>query len=202
MNQSPDHQAVGSLGLKATLLVAVIMALVAGLWIGSMTLRDQGKTTKGPVGIDDPAVNAPVLGKKRPEFRLPDLEGNPHDISEWDGKIVLLNFWATWCPPCQKEIPDFMKVREALGPKGFEVVGVAIDQRDMVQDFADGLAIDYPILHGEADAAEVSRRYGNSLGGLPYSVLIDRQGRIRYARARPLNADELTRMVEALLKED
>ncbi len=189
------------LGLKATLLVAAIMAVVAGLWIGSMQWNQQ-TAKRGGVAMDDPALNAPVLGRRRPDFRLPDLEGRSHDIGEWDGKVVLLNFWATWCPPCQKEIPDFMQVREELASRGFEVVGVAIDQHDMVQDFVDGHGIPYPILQGEADAADVSRRYGNSLGGLPYSVLIDRHGKIRYARARPLTGSELRQMVEPLLKEE
>jgi len=197
-NEQHTPEPSGALGLKATLMVAAIMAAVAGLWIGSMQWKQQDRKATD-TALDDPALNAPLVGQRRPDFRLPDLEGKEHDISEWDGQVVLLNFWASWCPPCQKEIPDFIQVREALAPRGFEVVGIAIDQRDMVQDFVDGLDIPYPILQGEADAAEVSRRYGNSLGGLPYSVLIDRHGKIRYARARPLTADELRKMVEPLL---
>ncbi|RMG58086.1 MAG: TlpA family protein disulfide reductase [Gammaproteobacteria bacterium] len=198
MSEPHDEDGVRSLGMKATLLVAAIMAVVALLWIRSMDLTDTSKSSAS--ALDDPAVNAPVIGRPRPDFSLPDLDGQQHGIGEWDGKVVLLNFWATWCPPCQKEIPDFMQVRKELGDRGFEVVGVAIDQHDAVADYVDGLGIPYPILQGEADAAEVARRYGNSLGGLPYSVIIDREGRIRYARARPLNAEQLRALVAPLLR--
>lgn len=135
----------------------------------------------------------------RPDFVLPDLEGKPHSIAEWDGKILLINFWATWCPPCRDEIPDFLEVRDAYKDKGFEIVGVAIDDADSVRDFVDVLEIDYPILHGKGDAQAISQRYGNRSGALPYSVLIDREGHIRFSGAGRLPRASLEKAIDSLL---
>ncbi len=139
--------------------------------------------------------------RQRPEFSLPDLDGKMHSISEWDGKIVLVNFWATWCPPCRQEIPDFIEVRKAYGDQGFEIVGVAIDDPDNVRDYVDVLEIDYPILHGQAEASAISRQYGNHTNALPYSALIDRQGRIRFSGAGRIPRQSLEKAVEQLLAE-
>jgi thiol-disulfide isomerase/thioredoxin len=121
-------------------------------------------------------------------------------IDEWDGKVLLINFWATWCPPCKREIPDFIKVREQLGADNFEVIGIAIDTRNAVSDYADSMAIPYPILYGEREASRISTDYGNRMGGLPYSVLIDRQGIIRMTKTGEYRASELLKHVQPLLQ--
>jgi peroxiredoxin len=126
----------------------------------------------GPSELASPAV------EHRPAFSLPDLGGTVRRISQWDGKVVLLNFWATWCPPCRKEIPGFIELQERYGPRGFQVVGVAIDDADKVQDFADTMGINYPNLIGDLEAIDIAKSYGDRLGSLPYSVVIDRSGRI------------------------
>ena len=138
-------------------------------------------------------------GAARPNFSLPDLDGQVHAISEWDGKVLLVNFWATWCPPCRQEIPDFIEVRRKYADRGFEIVGVAIDDVDSVRDYVDVLEIDYPILWGRTDATAISRQYGNRTGALPYSVLIDRQGRIRFSGAGRLPMHSLEKAVLSLL---
>ena len=147
------------------------------------------------------APDASASGPLRPDFSLPDLDGRIHDISEWEGKVLLVNFWATWCPPCRQEIPDFLEVRKAYHDKGFEIVGVAIDDPDSVRDYVDVLGIDYPVLHGGADASAIARRYGNHSNALPYSALIDRHGRIRFSGAGRLPRQSLEKAVEMLLSE-
>ena len=130
-------------------------------------------------------------GSKRPDFSLPDLEGTQHAISEWDGKVVLVNFWATWCPPCREEMPAFISLKETYGEQGFEIIGVAIDELGAIADFADTLGVNYPVLHGQADASAVTRQYGNKIGALPYSVLLDRDGIVRFTRAGGLSKRKL-----------
>ncbi len=147
------------------------------------------------------APDAAASGPMRPAFSLPDLDGRVHDISEWDGKVLLVNFWATWCPPCRHEIPDFIEVRKAYHDRGFEIVGVAIDDPDSVRDYVDVLEIDYPVLHGGADATAIAQRYGNRTNALPYSALIDRHGRIRFSGAGRLPRQSLEKAVEMLLSE-
>ena len=144
---------------------------------------------------------ADAAGRARPAFSLPDLEGRMHSISEWDGKVLLVNFWATWCPPCRQEIPDFIDVRRRFHDQGFEIVGVAIDSPDSVRDYVDVLEIDYPVLHGQAEASAIARQYGNHSNALPYSALIDRQGRIRFSGAGRIPRQSLEQAVAQLLAE-
>ncbi|MDX1811403.1 MAG: TlpA disulfide reductase family protein [Gammaproteobacteria bacterium] len=114
----------------------------------------------------------------RPGFELPDLDGKLRNINEWNGKVVVVNFWATWCPPCKKEMPAFMDLHEKYGPEGLEFVGVALDEPGKVQDFVDTLGVEYPILVGGEKAIKASEDYGNRLGALPYTAVINREGYI------------------------
>jgi peroxiredoxin len=178
--------------LGLALSVVALLALLAGYGLRKLVQ-------------DHPAVEAAIatnlIGQQRPDFSLPDLEGTPHSISEWDGKVLLINFWATWCPPCQKEIPGFIKVREQVGTERFEVIGIAIDDQKAVRDFVDRQTIPYPILHGEREASRISVAYGNKLGGLPYSVLVDRQGVIRSSKTGEFEPPELLKQLQPLLQQ-
>jgi peroxiredoxin len=132
-----------------------------------------------------------LVGRQRPEFSLTDLQGQAHSITQWDGRVVLVNFWATWCPPCRKEIPAFMDVLNRYRDRGFQIVGIAIDKPKAVTDFINNLGVNYPQLIGEQDAIEVSQLYGNHYEALPYSVLFDRQGIIRFVKPGELKPNTL-----------
>ena len=114
----------------------------------------------------------------RPEFAMADIDGQTRNIKDWDGKVILLNFWATWCPPCLKEIPDFIELQEKYGEQGFQVIGIAVDNEEAVREYMNGVKINYPIMVSEFDAIELSSRYGNRMGALPYSVIINRESEI------------------------
>ncbi len=142
----------------------------------------------------------PLIGTVRPDFSLYDLDENYTSVSTWDGKIVLLNFWAAWCPPCRREIPVFNEVREFFHDDGFEVVGIAIDEKEEVLEFLESIPqVQYPQLIGYDDALKVASVLGNQSGGLPYSVLLDRQGTIRYIKAGELDKQTLVSQIEPLL---
>jgi thiol-disulfide isomerase/thioredoxin len=111
--------------------------------------------------------------------RLPDLDGTPQALEQWRGKVVVVNFWATWCAPCREEIPLFVKLQKKYGERGLQFVGVAIDQPDKVRPFAAELGMNYPVLIGGADAIELTRALGNRAGVLPYTVIVDRDGKVR-----------------------
>lgn len=146
-------------------------------------------------------VPAELLGQPRPEFTLPDLAGQLRSVGEWDGKALLINFWATWCAPCREEIPAFIKVRREYHDHGFEIIGVAIDNPEFVIEYARDYGINYPLLHGSEDAIEAGRRYGNRQGTLPYSVFINREGRVsQIHNSGLLKETELIRIVEELLR--
>jgi thiol-disulfide isomerase/thioredoxin len=120
----------------------------------------------------------PAIGNQRPEFAAIDLDGQMRNIKEWDGKLILVNFWATWCPPCIKEIPDLIDLQQAYGDQGFQIVGVAIDDEEPVKAFAKDMGMNYPSLLAGIDGTGLVKRFGNGIGALPYSVFINREGEI------------------------
>ena len=90
----------------------------------------------------------------------------------------MINFWAAWCPPCRKEIPAFIKLQKAYKDKGLAVIGIAIDTRANVVDFVDPMDINYPIMIGDKEGISLAKAYGNRYGVLPYTVFVDRSGKI------------------------
>jgi thiol-disulfide isomerase/thioredoxin len=123
-------------------------------------------------------ITNPAIGNQRPEFASMDLDGKLRNIKEWDGKLILLNFWATWCPPCKKEIPAFIELQKAYGDQGFQIIGIAIDNAEAVAEYAEQIGMNYPSLLAEADGIGLVKRYGNGIGVLPYTVIINREGEI------------------------
>ncbi len=155
---------------------------------GQPSVRDTGTTpATGPIG------------QRRPDFTLSDLRGNPRSVSEWDGKVLVINFWATWCPPCRREMPAFVELQEAYGARGLQFLGIAIDEREKVQNFADTYGVNYPILIGELDAIKVSKRYGNRFGALPYTVIVNREGKIVLVQRGELPRDLAEETIRPLL---
>lgn len=130
---------------------------------------------------------------------IPDLEGRHRSLGEWQGSVLVVNFWATWCPPCLKEIPDFIRMQEQLGPKGLQFVGIAADQPDKVRDFAAKYKINYPVLLGEMDVIEMANRAGNKAGGLPFTVILDRRGKWVRSESGALSEQKLGEIIEPLL---
>ena len=136
---------------------------------------------------------------KRQDFTLPDLQGQSQAFSQWNDKVVLLNFWATWCPPCRREIPDFIEVYEQYKDKEFIVIGIGIDDEERIADFVKQLKVSYPILVGGQTAMQVSYLYGNRSGALPYSILIDKNGIIRFRAGGLISKKKLLSQIKPLL---
>ena len=139
-------------------------------------------------------------------FELSDLEGAIRSSDEWNGKPLLINFWATWCVPCRAEMPVLMELHEKYADQGFEVIGLAAElgaagtDPEKVADFIDENGIDYPVLFGEMDAViDISKRYGNRIGGVPYSAFVDRDGVVRRVKFGELTADEAEEMIGDIL---
>lgn len=139
----------------------------------------------------------PQPAERRPDFTLHDLDGKPRAISEWDGQVVLVNFWAPWCKPCREEMPMLMQLQRDLGSRGLQVLGLAIDDPEPVRRFANELRINYPVLTDLVAVLQVQEAYGDTR--LPYSVLIDRQGNIVLRKAGELKRPEIEAHILRLL---
>lgn len=139
------------------------------------------------------------LSNIRPLFKLKDVEGKVRDVKEWDGKVLMINFWATWCPPCRKEMPAFIKLQEKYADKGFTIIGIALDQKQAVIDFIDPMGMNYPILMAEDNGIVLTQAYGNRLGVLPFTVIIDRQGKIVHRKRNELSYEQAEAMIKPLL---
>lgn len=109
---------------------------------------------------------------------FPDLDGRAQSLDQWRGKVVVVNFWATWCAPCREEIPILVKLQRKHGAQGLQFVGVAIDQAEKVRPYAAEMGMNFPILIGGVDAIELTRTLGNRAGVLPFTVIVARDGRI------------------------
>ncbi|PWB48024.1 MAG: TlpA family protein disulfide reductase [Nitrosomonadales bacterium] len=130
---------------------------------------------------------------------LPDLDGKPQALKQWQGKILVLNFWAPWCPPCRAETPGFIRLQEKYRAQGVVFVGVALDQKDKVQAFADEMGVNYPILLGENDAVELAKAAGNRLGGLPFTAVFGKNGAIAATVTGEYKAEALENTLNSLL---
>jgi thiol-disulfide isomerase/thioredoxin len=132
---------------------------------------------------------------------FPDLEGKPRALGEWQGRIMVLNFWATWCPPCRDEIPAFIRVQNDYRDRGVTFVGLAADRPEPVARYAQEVGINYTILVSEDQTVGLAERAGNPQGALPYTAIVDREGRIVRNRLGPYTESQLRQVLDQVLKE-
>jgi thiol-disulfide isomerase/thioredoxin len=148
---------------------------------------------------------APLLLRRQPSASdllaasLPDLSGRIRHLSEWRGQVVLCNFWATWCAPCRKEIPMLISLRDEFASVGFEVVGIAVDNAAKVREFARKYRVSYPILVAEATGIDLMKTLGNTVGGLPFTVLLDRKSMIRSRKLGILHPEQILKKIKSLI---
>jgi len=140
-----------------------------------------------------------AISNIRPLFKLKDTQGKVRDVKEWDGQVLMVNFWATWCPPCRKEMPAFIEVQEKYKNKGLQIVGIALDAKQAVIDFTDPMGMNYPILLADQDGSVITKAYGNRLGVLPYTVIVDRKGNIIHRLRTELTFEQVEGMIKPLL---
>jgi thiol-disulfide isomerase/thioredoxin len=109
---------------------------------------------------------------------MPDLQNQPQTLARHRGKVLVVNFWATWCPPCREEIPFFVEAQTNYGAKGLQFVGIALDNPQQVSDFVQEFGVNYPVLVGGINESETLRKLGNPGGGLPFTLIYDRSGKL------------------------
>jgi thiol-disulfide isomerase/thioredoxin len=129
------------------------------------------------------------IPEKLPDLSLVDLQGRTQKLSNWPGRPLMVNFWATWCPPCRREIPLLIALRKQYAHEGLEVVGIAVDFPDAVRKYATNMGIDYPVLVGEQEGLDAIAAFGME-PVFPFSVFSDTQARIVAIRVGELHEDE------------
>ena len=172
---------------------AGVAAAAAGFLLGPVLLRSTGEGGAGEGGTA--AGNLALRSAS-----LVDLAGRTRRLNEWQGRILLCNFWATWCGPCREEIPLLIAARAKYAGSGLEIVGIAVDNAAKVRDFSASLNISYPILLAEADGLELMRKLGNGSGGLPYTVVTDRQGSVIRRKLGAFRQGDLDALLGPLTK--
>ena len=134
-----------------------------------------------------------------PTFSFPDLNGAAQNVTQWQGKIIVVNFWATWCPSCLKEIPAFMKLQTQYGEK-VQFVGIALDDVEAVKTFQEKTAVNYPLLiSGDFEGFQLAKKLGNIISAIPYTVVTNREGIVVYRHSGELSATELETVLNPLL---
>lgn len=165
--------------MRAFPLALIALALLAGTagYVGHQWYSKTPRATAAP-----PVENTPLPAAEPPVVARPDVDplqtvfltpdGVEHRLSDWPGELVVLNFWATWCAPCLREIPAFIALQQRYAGQGVQFIGIALDQPDAVASFVAEKNLNYPTVVGEDDVIRLMSELGNSIGGMPYSVVL------------------------------
>lgn len=171
--------------MRSTLILLVLALLAGAAGFTAYRLVDR-----------DP----PLLGKPAPDLSLTDMQGRVQSLLAWRGHWVLVNFWASWCAPCMDELPLLVDAQRRYGSRGLQILGPALDEADAVAPVIARFGIDYPVMADFAGADAAMQALGNSQGALPYSVLIDPQGRIRELVLGALSRETLETMITSYIE--
>jgi thiol-disulfide isomerase/thioredoxin len=178
---------------RSLILLAVIAIFSAGA--GFLTGQRANQETLATAQLQ----SADVVGQRLPSFSAADLDDQQRSIQDWDGQPRLINFWATWCAPCRREMPDLMALHDELDGQAM-VIGIALDFPEEVKLYVEELGIKYPILIADDLAGtRLVRDLGNANGLLPYSVFVDQQGVIREVKLGELTREEAKQRLQALM---
>ncbi len=165
-----------TMGRAGRWILVLVLALAAGIaaYYASRAFLVPEKPELPAI----PAMPAVVIPEMRPDITLADRDGQPRSLSEWDGKPQIINFWATWCAPCRREIPMLNALaRDGAYPE-FALIGIAVDFREDVLGFLASMPIDYTVLIGEQDGLDAARAFGVESLGLPFTAFVDKAGRV------------------------
>jgi thiol-disulfide isomerase/thioredoxin len=154
-----------------------------------------GPHASDPASSDADEPRQRAIPETLPAISLPDRDGVTRQLSEWKGRPLVINFWATWCGPCREEIPLLKALRNERSRDRLEIVGIAIDQREAVKTYARDIGIDYPILIGEKEGYAAAEAFGVSLV-LPFSVFADSRGRIVTLKIGELHPEEASYILD------
>lgn len=175
----------------------VLLALVAGA-TGFFLFR--GLHGNAPPDTAPAVTGAAGQGANSlPDFTLPDLSGRVRSAGEWEGQVRLVNFWATWCPPCRREIPLLKAIQDEYAGRGLQVIGIAIDETEAVTEYAEEAGFNYPVLVGQQEGMDLGNAVLKDFPGLPFTAFADRSGRILRIHTGELHREQIEEILAGLL---
>ncbi|MCM8611157.1 TlpA disulfide reductase family protein [Accumulibacter sp.] len=189
--------------------IALALALAAGVatlatigWLGHRLLRPAEVPGALPPGLIAAATMPPEQGQAMADaimaLTLPDLVGKPQAMAQWRGKVLVVNYWASWCAPCIEEMPAFSRLQEKYAARGVQFVGIGIDDAEKMQAFVRRTPVAYPLLVGDAAGSQTPAL---QVRGLPTTVVIDRAGRLAGSRLGRLDEATLEPILLRLTRE-
>ena len=180
------------------MFVAALVALMAGALFYAARIPVQNAPAPAAAISPPPAMEV----VSHPTFSMPDVTGTSRDFSEWDGKNRILNFWATWCAPCRREIPLLKAFQDEQSANGFQVIGIAVDFAEEVARYAETAEFNYPILVGEQDAMALAESSGIQFGVLPFTMFVASDGEYLGAYIGELHREHLDTVVDVMTSLD
>lgn len=174
--------------LRSIRIVSFLLIFLLGGFYASTYFSIERRNVEEPA---ETSLRQPDATETLAEFSLSDLRGNTRSISEWSGRPLILNFWATWCAPCRREMPLLQTLHQEREGEALEVIGIAIDRLDAVDAFVAESGVTYPILVGQQDAMDIAEQFGADFVALPFTVFTAGNGEILWLHLGELHREQL-----------
>jgi thiol-disulfide isomerase/thioredoxin len=187
--------------MKNTIAVIalLVVAAAAGFFAQQYFQKAESVSTKTtPHGASEMTPDSASVAETKIAFEMPDLEGNMRALSEWEGDARLVNFWATWCEPCRREIPLLKQVQAQKAEKGLQIIGIAVEYPEDVLPYAEQAEFNYPILVGQQEAMEAAEQSGVEFIGLPFTMVISAAGDLVNVHSGEIKVEHIDRIVEVM----
>ena len=181
------------LALVLSVVTALVSVAAVSYWVMHSSLAQDNQAN--PAALSTPTPQQVVA---LTSLALPDTNGVIQPLSQWKQKILVVNFWATWCPPCREEMPAFSRIAIKHAANGVQIVGISIDTLNKVREFQKLTPVSYPLLIGNFDTVQSTVLLGNTVQALPFTVIYDRGGNIHSIKLGRMSEQELERRLQEL----
>jgi len=181
--------------MKSRLLLPSLLLIAAFFGWTAYTLTQHLEGT--PTAPANSAAETDVL-RVLNSMPMTDLTGKPTSLEAWKGKILVINYWATWCPPCRAEMPGFSRLAQKYEAKNVQFVGIGIDSGDKILQFSKDTPVSYPLMVGTPEHLALAGRLGNPAQGLPFTLLLDAGGRLHSVKLGRMTESDLEQRLSAL----
>lgn len=186
--------------IAAVAVVAALLGVTAYRWLNGAGADSASGTNAAPTVADAPAASVPASEAVAQLLSTPlrDVDDKPQTLASYKGRVLVVNFWASWCGPCVAEMPELVQLHDTYQSKGIEFVGIGVDSRQNIQNFLKRVRVDYPIFVSGFGGADLARSLGNTAGALPFTVVIDANGVVRSTKLGQITPSELRKTLDTL----